>query len=330
MMTFATCWRGQGKGAWGGHPSPPHTWGCPLTIWGCAEEPRTPPQGPLGRRPDLGRGRPRCTSPWARRPPAQCGGSECRPHSKGEMEAQAGKGPVQGQGAEREGQAHLSGQPDSKARGRRPQSSTPSDPVPPPPPQDLLVVSTDENQVFVAVQEWYQTDTYNLYQSDPRGVAYALVLEDVRSSRRPGTEAIVDILEVGRGPPTRPPPAFPPVRGRPVCRRSQSRRGGWLFLTKLRLQGYGFCNNTGSLRRRTGPVGEGTCCRRRVWGGWSLLSTGPQRPTARPSRPRPAEARPGRVRPAGWGCGPHSTAAPWVPAPLPLPPRLSLPLPPSA
>ncbi|XP_035874382.1 VPS10 domain-containing receptor SorCS2 [Phyllostomus discolor] len=63
-------------------------------------------------------------------------------------------------------------------------------------PKDLLVVSTDENQVFVAVQEWHQTDTYNLYQSDPRGVAYALVLEDIRSSRRPDTEAIIDILEV--------------------------------------------------------------------------------------------------------------------------------------
>ncbi|XP_054438190.1 VPS10 domain-containing receptor SorCS2 [Pteronotus mesoamericanus] len=63
-------------------------------------------------------------------------------------------------------------------------------------PKDLLVVSTDENQVFVAVQEWYQTDTYNLYQSDPRGVAYSLVLEDIRSSQRPETEAVIDILEV--------------------------------------------------------------------------------------------------------------------------------------
>ncbi|KAM5339325.1 VPS10 domain-containing receptor SorCS2 isoform 1-T1 [Glossophaga mutica] len=63
-------------------------------------------------------------------------------------------------------------------------------------PKDLLVVSTDENQVFVAVQEWYQVDTYNLYQSDPRGVAYSLVLEDIRSSRRPEMEAIIDILEV--------------------------------------------------------------------------------------------------------------------------------------
>ncbi|XP_012579509.1 PREDICTED: VPS10 domain-containing receptor SorCS2 [Condylura cristata] len=37
-------------------------------------------------------------------------------------------------------------------------------------PKDLQVISTDESQVFVAVQEWDQTDTYNLYQSDPPGV----------------------------------------------------------------------------------------------------------------------------------------------------------------
>ncbi|XP_066241388.1 VPS10 domain-containing receptor SorCS2 [Saccopteryx leptura] len=63
-------------------------------------------------------------------------------------------------------------------------------------PKDLQIISTDENQVFVAVQEWYQTDTYNLYQSDPRGVHYALVLEDVRSSRQAEENVIIDILEV--------------------------------------------------------------------------------------------------------------------------------------
>lgn len=52
--------------------------------------------------------------------------------------------------------------------------------------------------MFVAVQEWYQTDTYNLYQSDPRGVRYALVLEDVRSSRQAEEDVVIDILEVGR------------------------------------------------------------------------------------------------------------------------------------
>ncbi|CAK6433326.1 unnamed protein product [Pipistrellus nathusii] len=63
-------------------------------------------------------------------------------------------------------------------------------------PKDLQVVSTDGSQVLVAVQEWYQTDTYNLYLSDPRGVLYALVLEDVRSSRQAEGGVLVDVLEV--------------------------------------------------------------------------------------------------------------------------------------
>lgn len=54
--------------------------------------------------------------------------------------------------------------------------------------------------MLVAVQEWYQTDTYNLYQSDPRGVLYSLVLEDVRSSRQAEEGVMVDVLEVGPGP----------------------------------------------------------------------------------------------------------------------------------
>jgi hypothetical protein len=52
--------------------------------------------------------------------------------------------------------------------------------------------------VFVAVQEWNQVDTYNLYQSDPRGVHYSLVLEDVRSSRQAEESVVIDILEVGQ------------------------------------------------------------------------------------------------------------------------------------
>ncbi|XP_062069475.1 VPS10 domain-containing receptor SorCS2 isoform X1 [Lepus europaeus] len=63
-------------------------------------------------------------------------------------------------------------------------------------PKDLQVISTDGNQVFVAVQEWHQTDTYNLYQSDPRGVRYTLVLEDVRSSRQGEDSVLIDVLEV--------------------------------------------------------------------------------------------------------------------------------------
>lgn len=79
----------------------------------------------------------------------------------------------------------------------------------PPCPQDLQVISTDESQVLVAVQEWYQTDTYNLYQSDPRGVFYSLVLEDVRSSRQAEGGVIVDVLEVGRWPCLPPHPPTP-------------------------------------------------------------------------------------------------------------------------
>nr|XP_033805848.1 VPS10 domain-containing receptor SorCS2 isoform X2 [Geotrypetes seraphini] len=63
-------------------------------------------------------------------------------------------------------------------------------------PKDLQVISTDENQVFVAVQEWYQMDTYNLYQSDPQGVYYSLVLENVRSAKQPEENVLIDILEV--------------------------------------------------------------------------------------------------------------------------------------
>ena len=57
-------------------------------------------------------------------------------------------------------------------------------------------MSTDENQVFLALQEWYQTDTYNLYQSDPQGVYYSIVLENVRSTKQPEESVLIDILEV--------------------------------------------------------------------------------------------------------------------------------------
>lgn len=40
-------------------------------------------------------------------------------------------------------------------------------------------------------------DTYNLYQSDLRGVRYSLVLENVRSSRQAEENVVIDILEVG-------------------------------------------------------------------------------------------------------------------------------------
>lgn len=60
-------------------------------------------------------------------------------------------------------------------------------------------MSTDENQVFLALQEWYQSDTYNLYQSDPQGVYYSIVLENVRSTKQPEENVLIDILEVRQG-----------------------------------------------------------------------------------------------------------------------------------
>ncbi|XP_031730173.1 VPS10 domain-containing receptor SorCS2 isoform X5 [Anarrhichthys ocellatus] len=63
-------------------------------------------------------------------------------------------------------------------------------------PKDVQIVSTDENQVFLALQEWYQSDTYNLYQSDPQGIYYSIVLENVRSTKQPEENVLIDILEV--------------------------------------------------------------------------------------------------------------------------------------
>ncbi|KAA0721962.1 VPS10 domain-containing receptor [Triplophysa tibetana] len=46
-------------------------------------------------------------------------------------------------------------------------------------PKDMHIVSTDQSQVFTAVQEWNQNDTYNLYISDLRGTYFTLALENV-------------------------------------------------------------------------------------------------------------------------------------------------------
>lgn len=62
--------------------------------------------------------------------------------------------------------------------------------------QDVQIVSTDENQVLLALQEWYQTDTYNLYASDQQGVYYSILLENVRSTKQPEENVIIDVLEV--------------------------------------------------------------------------------------------------------------------------------------
>lgn len=62
--------------------------------------------------------------------------------------------------------------------------------------QDMHVISTDENQVFAAVQEWNQNDTYNLYISDTRGVYFTLALENVQSNRGPEGNIMIDLYEV--------------------------------------------------------------------------------------------------------------------------------------
>lgn len=63
-------------------------------------------------------------------------------------------------------------------------------------PQDMHVISTDENQVFAAVQEWNQNDTYNLYISDTRGIYFTLALENVKSSQGLEGNVMIDLYEV--------------------------------------------------------------------------------------------------------------------------------------
>ncbi|KAL7403641.1 hypothetical protein ABVT39_003243 [Epinephelus coioides] len=63
-------------------------------------------------------------------------------------------------------------------------------------PKDLHVISTDENRVVAAVQEWNQNETYNLYVSDTSGVYYTLALESVVSSMGPEGNVMVDLYEV--------------------------------------------------------------------------------------------------------------------------------------
>ncbi|MGH0183354.1 UNVERIFIED_CONTAM: hypothetical protein FKN15_011935 [Acipenser sinensis] len=63
-------------------------------------------------------------------------------------------------------------------------------------PKDMHIVSTDENQVFAAVQEWYQNDTYNLYISETRGIYFTLALEHVKTSRGLEGNIMIDLYEV--------------------------------------------------------------------------------------------------------------------------------------
>uniref|UniRef100_A0A8D3DBS1 PKD domain-containing protein n=1 Tax=Scophthalmus maximus TaxID=52904 RepID=A0A8D3DBS1_SCOMX len=58
-------------------------------------------------------------------------------------------------------------------------------------PKDLHIVSTDEKQVFAAVQEWNQNDTYNLYLSDTRGIYFTLAMENVKTTRGIGGNQIL-------------------------------------------------------------------------------------------------------------------------------------------
>ncbi|XP_053292323.1 VPS10 domain-containing receptor SorCS3 [Pleuronectes platessa] len=63
-------------------------------------------------------------------------------------------------------------------------------------PKDMHIISTDEKQVFAAVQEWNQNNTYSLYISDSPGVYFTLSLEDLRTSRGPAGNLLVDFYKV--------------------------------------------------------------------------------------------------------------------------------------
>ncbi|KAI5090031.1 VPS10 domain-containing receptor SorCS3 [Silurus meridionalis] len=63
-------------------------------------------------------------------------------------------------------------------------------------PKDMHILSTDQGQVFAAVQEWNQNDTYNLYISDPNGVYFTLALENVKTTRGLGGNSMIDLYEV--------------------------------------------------------------------------------------------------------------------------------------
>uniref|UniRef100_UPI001659FC22 VPS10 domain-containing receptor SorCS3-like n=1 Tax=Halichoerus grypus TaxID=9711 RepID=UPI001659FC22 len=62
-------------------------------------------------------------------------------------------------------------------------------------PKDMHIISTDENQVFAAVQEWNQNDTYNLYISDVRGIYFTLAMENIKSSRGLMGNIIIELYE---------------------------------------------------------------------------------------------------------------------------------------
>uniref|UniRef100_A0AAV2JPK1 PKD domain-containing protein n=1 Tax=Knipowitschia caucasica TaxID=637954 RepID=A0AAV2JPK1_KNICA len=63
-------------------------------------------------------------------------------------------------------------------------------------PKDIHIISTDEKQVFAAVQEWNQNNTYSLYISDSPGVYFTLSLENLRTSRGLAGNLLVDFYKV--------------------------------------------------------------------------------------------------------------------------------------
>ena len=65
--------------------------------------------------------------------------------------------------------------------------------------QDMHIISTDEKQVFAAVQEWNQNHTFSLYISDSPGVYFTLSLENLRTSRGPAGNLLVDFYKVSTG-----------------------------------------------------------------------------------------------------------------------------------
>ncbi|XP_061693675.1 VPS10 domain-containing receptor SorCS1-like isoform X2 [Syngnathoides biaculeatus] len=63
-------------------------------------------------------------------------------------------------------------------------------------PKDLQIISTDDNQVVAAIQDWHQNNSYNLYMSESRGLFFTLMLENVVSSGGPEGNVMIDLYEV--------------------------------------------------------------------------------------------------------------------------------------
>uniref|UniRef100_A0AAV2JIY1 Sortilin N-terminal domain-containing protein n=1 Tax=Knipowitschia caucasica TaxID=637954 RepID=A0AAV2JIY1_KNICA len=65
-------------------------------------------------------------------------------------------------------------------------------------PKDLQIISTDDNQVVAAIQDWHQNDSYHLYMSESRGLFFTLMLESVVSSGGPEGNIMIDLYEITR------------------------------------------------------------------------------------------------------------------------------------